>query len=107
MDNLTLKLYLNDADAVQRYSYTYQCQMADFTPVVYEEIGLLLPDIVQGETDKIENGETMFFVWAEPEKWGFSVIPICRIDDELHLGYDRFFPFENENWVLNLFDGTH
>jgi len=75
--------------------------------VTYEELNLLFPHIQQAETDGIWNEEAKFFVWAEPEKWGFSVVPVTRINEELYVGDDQFFPFENDTWVLNFFDGTH
>jgi len=107
MENLTLKLYLNDADAVQRYSYTYQCRGAEFSPVTYEELRQHLPHIQQEETDNIVEGEAKFFVWADTDQWGFFVVPVTRLEGGLRLGKTRLFPFENDTWVLNFFDGSH
>jgi len=107
MDNLTLKLYLNDADAIQRYSYTYQCKGTEFTPKTYDELYEISPHIGQEEIDNIWENEAKFFVWAEPDKWGFSVIPVTRLKEGLRVGREQFFPFENDTWVLNFFDGTH
>jgi len=107
MDNLTLKLYLNDADAVQRYSYTYQCRESEFIPMTYEELSCTSSHIRQEEIDDLDNGEARFFVWANPEQWGFSVMPVTRLEDGLRVGKEQFFSFENDTWMLNFFDGTH
>jgi len=107
MDNLTLKLYLNDAAATQRYSYTYQCRGSEFLPVTYEGLSEHFPNIPQEETDIIVEDEAKFFVWADADKWGFFVVPVTRFEEELRVGKERFFPFENDTWLLNFFDGTH
>ena len=106
MDDLTLKLYLNDADSVRHYSYTYQCTLNEFRPVTFEELQKEYPHIQQDETDIILDNEAKFFVWADRDKWGFFVLPVTRIKAELMVGIDKFFPFESDSWVLNFFDGT-
>ena len=107
MDNLTLKLYLNDADAVQRYSYTYQCHRSEFEPITFDHLVARWPHIRQEQTDAILENEAKFFVWALPEQWGFSVVPVTRLEEGLRVGNERFFPFENDTWVRNFFDGSH
>ena len=107
MDDLTLNLYLSDADAEKRCSYTYQCRRDEFKPATYDDVGAAFPHIRQDETDTIIDGEAKFFVWADTGKWGFFVLPITRIAEGLLVGMERFFPFENDSWVVNFFDGTH
>ena len=51
------------------------------------------------------NGEVKFFVRVEPQDWGFMVLPIFREDENLFVGYEKFFSFENDLWVKNFFDG--
>lgn len=107
MDNLTLKLYLKDINGEQRYSYTYNCALSDFVAASYEEIRSRYGKrVMQDDTDSIVDREVKFFVWPEQELWGFMVVPIYQSGDTLMLGREEFFPFENDNWVQNFFDGT-
>lgn len=106
LESLTLKLYLMDAEGAQRYSYTYQCKQK-LLPITYEELSRIAPNIQQTETDTIVEDEMKFFVWANVDRWGFSVLPVTRVKEGLKVGEERFFPFENDTWVLNLFDGLH
>ena len=62
-------------------------------------------NIDQHETDNIENDEVKFFVWSLEDLWGFKVLSILRQDDELYLGKEQFFYFENDQWEKNFFDG--
>jgi len=106
-DSLVLKLYLNDVNGTQRYSYTYQYSDVDFASATYESIKGLVAHIKQDETDTIIENEMKFFVWADTEQWGFYVIPVTRFEESLNVGRKEFFSFENDTWVLNLFDGTY
>lgn len=80
LENLTLKLYLKDAESKQRYSYSCGCELKDFKDVEFEDVQALYgPAIPQGDMDDIIDNEVRFFVWADPERWGFMVVPIlCR-----------------------------
>lgn len=62
-------------------------------------------DIPQDETDTIVNGEIKFFVRVEPQDWEFMIIPVYRDDENLFVGYENFFSFENDKWIKNFFDG--
>jgi len=107
MDNLTFKLFLSDADDVQRHSYTYQCQKSDFMEVTFEELQEMYSFIEQEETDVITEHEAKFFVWADTDLWGFHVLPVTRMQETLLAGIAKFYPFESDAWVTNFFDGTH
>jgi len=107
MDDLTFKLFLVDDNQEQQYSYTYQCQSSDFTPVTYEELQEKYEIIEQEETDIIIDHEVKFFVWADSDNWGFWVLPVGRLDESLRMGKAKFFPFENDSWIMNFYDGTH
>ncbi len=107
MDDLTLQLYLKDSQGDIRCNFNYYCTLEAFQPKKYEEIGKLYgTKIPQDDTDVIVDREVKFFVWAEPLKWGFSVVPVYRRGEELLLGPQKFFYFENDSWVKNFFDGT-
>ena len=47
-----------------------------------------------------------FFILADEDRWGFTVVPVLRREGQLQLGPDQFFRFETEGWVTNFFDGT-
>lgn len=107
MDDLTLKLYLKDMDEKIRYNFTYSCTLGEFKPMKYEEIKEIYQgNIPQDETDAIVNREVKFFVWTEPKRWGFLIVPIYRKGELLMMGKEQFFSFENDAWVQNFFDGT-
>lgn len=107
MDNLTLKLYLKDMDGVQRYSYTYNCSLNEFTAAPYESIQSRYGDrILQSDTDSIIDREVKFFVWPEQVRWGFMVVPVYQNEKTLMLGREQFYSFENDSWVINFFDGS-
>lgn len=106
MERLTLKLYLLDSEGNRRCEYQYLNQPEDFKPVTYEQVLATHQEkIIQDETDNIVDNEVKFFVFAKQELWGFYVVPIYRRDEQLYLGKKEFFPFENDVWETNFFDG--
>ena len=106
MEDLILQLHLKDASGEEHCRFQYICRLEDFSKRSYEEIASIYGEhILQKETDSIENGDVKFFVWAKQEEWGFQVIPVYCDADELYLGKEEFFGFENDNWVNSFFDG--
>lgn len=107
MDDLTLKLYLKDMEQKIRYSFTYSCTLDEFRPIKYEKIAEMYgKNIPQDDTDNIVDREVKFFVWTEPKRWGYLIVPVYRDEETLMLGREQFFSFENDSWVQNFFDGT-
>lgn len=107
MEDLTLKLYLKDTDKRIRYSYTYSCILDEFKRITHEEIQQIYGGkIPQQEVDCIVDREVKFFVWAKPEYWGYLIVPIYRDGEDLKIGREQFYGFENDSWVKNFFDGT-
>ena len=107
MEDLTLKLYLKDFRRKERYQYTCESSLSDFNDMEYEEINSRYQrHILQEDTDDIVENEVRFFVWSEPEKWAFLVVPVYRKERRLYLGKEERFYFENEGWVRNFFDGS-
>lgn len=111
MDDLTLKLYLKDMEGKLRYNFTYSCSIEDFEEIRYDALHEMYGDkIPQDETDSIEGREVKFFVWTEPRRWGFAVVPVYRQEGQssemIMCGRAQFFNFENDVWVENFFDGT-
>ena len=45
------------------------------------------------------------FVWADQGQWGFSVVPVSRVDEQLSVGEQQRYSFEDEGWMVNYFDG--
>lgn len=105
MDRILLKLYLKDSNDNVKYEYDYQFNEEELEQTNAKIIGQMYPNINQHETDNIENNEVKFFVWEEEELWGFYVLSILRKDEELYIGKEKFFYFENDKWERNFFDG--
>lgn len=105
MDRILLKLYLKDSNDNVKYEYNYQFNEDELEKTDAKTIGEMYPNINQHETDNIENNEIKFFVWEEEDLWGFYVLAILRRDEELYIGKEKFFYFENDKWERNFFDG--
>ena len=107
MADLTLKLYLKDLEGRQRYIYNCICDPDKFENRMAEEIvSQYSGQILQDNLDDIVERELKFFVLADEDRWGFTVVPVLRREGQLQLGPDQFFRFETEGWVTNFFDGT-
>ena len=106
MDDLTLELYLKDEQDKPRHEFTYYCTLEEFNPKTQEEIEEMYGEnIPQDDTDNIVDREVKFFVWAEPMEWGFVVVPVYREGENMRVGREQFYSFEDEEWVMNFFDG--
>ncbi|OOM73566.1 hypothetical protein CLPUN_44620 [Clostridium puniceum] len=105
MDRILLKLYLKDSNDNVKYEYDYEFNEEELEKIEAKVIGQMFSNINQHETDNIENNEIKFFVWEEEELWGFYVLAILRKDEELYIGKEQFFYFENDKWEQNFFDG--
>ena len=105
VNKIVLKLYLKSSDNSIKFEYNYNFDNAELAKTDAKTIGHLFPNINQHETDNIENDEVKFFIWTEEELWGFYVLAILRENDELFIGKEKFFYFENDEWEKNFFDG--
>ena len=106
IEDLTLTVYLKDTDKNLRQEIIYECMLDEFEPKRQEEIEEIFgDDIPQDETDIIVNGEVKFFIRADMRDWGFFVVPVYRADETLFVGKEKFFNFENDQWMKNFFDG--
>ena len=107
LGSVELRLHLLNAKGEEKHAYSVRCDPSTFAPVTFEAVQQGHGDqIPQGEVDAIENGEVRYFVWAEADEWGFTVVPISRQSDQLYMGLPQVFPFESESWLVNFFDGT-
>lgn len=106
IEDLSLRVYLKDNRKNLRQELIYECVLEEFVAKRQEDIEEIYGDnIPQDETDTIINREVKFFVWAEPQDWGFVIVPVYRNDETLHVGREQFFNFESEQWMKNFFDG--
>lgn len=105
-----LDLLLKDGSGKGQHRYTYHNDEKEYRPVVYEEIAeryeAYAHYIVQDDTDDIVDTEVKFFVFAANDQWGFYLLPIAREGNQLYLGREEFFAFENDVWEVDFFDGT-
>ncbi len=106
LEDVTLHLYLRDAEGRVRHHFYFDCEPERFQEVVYEEIQKVHgTNIPQKETDSIVNQEIRFFAWKRCMDWGYVIVPVCRREGKLYMGEEQFYPFEHEGWVKNFFDG--
>lgn len=98
--------YLTDASGNVQTTYLYLNNKQAYHPITHttfrEQYGSC---VRQDETDVIEDDEVKFFVYGVAHQWGFHVLPVTKIEGELAIGAEQYFPFENEQWELNFFDG--
>lgn len=107
LENVTLQLFLKDTDGTVRYSFHYDCRQERFRVKTCEQIAEIYGNhIQQKDMDSIVDNEIKFFLWKNCEEWGYIIVPVYRKDEDLYLGQDKFYSFENEGWVKNFFDGT-
>ena len=106
IEDLTLTVYLKDNENNFRQELVYQCTLEEFAAKKQEEIEAVYGEnIPQDETDTIVNREVKFFIWAEPQDWGFVIVPVYRNDEILYIGKENFYNFEDDQWIKNFFDG--
>ncbi|MDR0490393.1 MAG: hypothetical protein LBH28_04000 [Oscillospiraceae bacterium] len=103
-----VELTLGDTRGNEKYKFLMSCDPASFQKATYDQIETRYGGhIPQEDVDTIENGEVRYFVWADAGQWGFSLVPVARRDEDLHIGPQQLRSFENESWMVNYFDGLH
>lgn len=105
-----LELFLKDGSGKLQHRYSYQNDYREYHPVLYEEIAEKYAEyahyIIQDDTDDIVDTEVKFFVFAANDQWGFYLLPIAREGNQLFMGREEFYTFENDVWEVDFFDGT-
>lgn len=105
-----LELFLKDGAGNLKYRYIYENHETEYRKTTYLDILADHPSyqecIPQSETDMIEDGEVKFFVFAAKDQWGFFLVPVTRRESLLYVGKEVFYPFENDCWEVDFFDGT-
>lgn len=98
--------YLEDIEKQTQATYLFINDEDNYHKTSYENIITKHGAYInQDDIDTIEDDEVKFFIYATDEQWGFNVLPIMRINSELKMQPEQYFPFENEQWELNFFDG--
>lgn len=101
-----LDLYLHDETGQKLRAYHFNYDVAEFIHVTQETFNeRYTGTVIQEETDIIVEGEIKFFVWPAKDRWGFIVLPVLRENELLKQGEETFFPFEDDTWEENFFDG--
>ncbi len=107
MADVTMKLFLKDANGEIRYTYNLYINQDEFIKTNSDELYEKYErQIVQDDLDDIEEREMKFFVLPREHEWGFSVVSVYRLEKALYAGNEEFFSFETEGWLTNFFDGT-
>ena len=105
-----LELLLKDGDGNLKYRYVYQNNPKTYEETRYDDIINKYPQyyesIPQDETDSINESEVKFFIFAAKEQWGFFLLPIKRENGVLYQGESNYYPFENDCWEMDIFDGS-
>jgi len=103
----SVELFLWDADGRSLHNYDLSTCIKGFAATDYVETGETYHNtIFQDDIDNIKDDEMKIFTFAFEDKWGFYVLPIARKNGGLLMGDKKYFPFENDEWELNFFDGS-
>lgn len=98
--------YLKSQEGVLQGEYVYNNNVSTYKPATADDICSQYKGIIfQEDTDTIRNGEARFFVFTPNDNWGFEVLPIARMDDQLYVGDQQYFAFEDDLSELDFFDG--
>ena len=101
-----VKFYLKNNEGELQKEYVYENQSIDYKKVLVEDLLDEYPGkIRQEDTDTIQDDEVKYFAFTAEDKWGFYILPVCRMDEQLHVGKKRYYAFEDDLSNLNFFDG--
>lgn len=103
-----IEFYLKDDKDKIKHTYTYFNKREKYRETTPEKILEIYGEkIEQDDTDIIVNDEIRFFVFSNNGIWGFCVLPILRENDQLYLGEEEYFPFENDLSERDFFSGLN
>ncbi len=102
-----IELSLKNGDGNIIHRYEFLTDFRDYKLTTYAEIHSEYGDkIIQTEVDQIREEEIELFTLSYEDNWGFYVVPIARNkNDEVYIGEKVYYPFENDEWEVNYFDG--
>ena len=103
-----IEFYLKTPEGELKETYVYVNNLKEYKQISEDDIAQKYGDKVpQDDTDTIRNREIRFFVYSHERSWGFYVLPICRENDQLYIGENKYFAFENDLSELDFFDGRN
>ncbi len=107
IDTKLVELYLRDGDKRVIHKYDFTTDFKKFKLTDYAEIHKEYGDkILQTEVDQIDERELKIFTVSYDDNWGFYVVPIARnTTEDVYIGEKIYYPFENDEWEINYFDG--
>lgn len=104
---IELKLYLKNVEGQIKKELVYKNDVDFVDKDAKPLIGELKEKISQNETDNVPNGITRFLVYTDENCWGFYVCPIKRKDNQIWMGRQEYYPFEDDLNEISFFDGEH
>lgn len=103
-----IEFYLKDDKDNLKYTYTYINKRENYKETTPEKIQEVYGEkIEQDDTDIIVNDEIRFFIFSNNGIWGFNVLPILRENDQLYIGEEMYYPFENDLSEKDFFSGLN
>lgn len=86
--------------------YVYRFIITNLNDITYEDTSREYQNkILQDDIDSIIENELKIFIFSYEDRWGFYAVPIGRRNGSLVSGNKKYFPFENEDWNINFYDG--
>ena len=103
-----LKLFLHNAEGTLKKEFMYENRHECYEDLDAEKVIPRFRYIIsQHDTDTITNELTRFFIYTDENSWGFYVCPVKREGNQLYLGSEKYYPFEDELNKISFFDGNH
>lgn len=104
---LELKIYVHNAEDELKKELIYKNEKGyielDSKDIIEKYGGI----ITQNETDSIPNNIVRFFIYTDVNNWGFYVLSIKRKNDQLYVGSNKYYSYENSLEEVVYFDGEH
>ena len=100
-----VELFLLDAENKQMHKYAVFTDFRQFARTNYEDE--VISKEMQEDIDSIKDNEMKIFTFTLEDRWGFYVLAFARKNGQLLIGDKKYFPFENDEWEQNFFDGSH
>ena len=105
---VNLKLFLYNSEETLKKELMYENNHTFYEELDAENVIPRFEYIIsQHDTDTITNELTRFFIYTDENSWGFYVCPVKRENDQLYLGNEKYYPFEEELSNVSFFDGNH
>ncbi len=101
-----IELILKNGEGNVVHNYDFTTDFLEYVETDYEEVLREFEGkILQVDVDQILDNEIKLFTFSYGDKWGFTAVPIARKHGLLYKGGKVYYPFENDEWEVNYFDG--